>query len=153
MLNNPKFRSQLIFQQLITEQSDVYKIYAKSCVDSSPVFRILMRLISVTGAAVLVLLLMLILLLIQVLFSMALLLFILLLSTLLRFRLLSILTLDCLANNPSQADMSLSAPGQRITCWNCLIDPSVVQQKRRIFVREAWVGKLRIVCLYTCFAS
>ena len=40
VLNNPKMRSQLSFPTLISEQSDVYKNYAKSPVDSPPVLRI-----------------------------------------------------------------------------------------------------------------
>ena len=37
VLNIPKIRGQLSFRQLITEQTDVQEIYAKSCVDSPPV--------------------------------------------------------------------------------------------------------------------
>ena len=43
MLEYTQICSQLSFRPFITEQSDVYEIYAKSCVDSPPVLRFSMR--------------------------------------------------------------------------------------------------------------
>ena len=49
VLSNLKMRSQLSFQPLMSEQSDVYKNYAKSPVDSPPVIRIAMRQLPVSS--------------------------------------------------------------------------------------------------------
>ena len=51
VLNNTKMRSQLSFPPLISEQSDVYENFAKSPVDTPPVLRISMRLMTVASRA------------------------------------------------------------------------------------------------------